>query len=82
MTIGNSVASIGSYAFYKCSGLTSMTIGNSVTSIGKYAFYSCSKLMSVTFSGKDMATVRGMANYNWKLTSGCVLHCTDGDITL
>ena len=38
MTIGNSVTSIGNYAFYNCTGLTSVTIGNSVTSIGKSAF--------------------------------------------
>ena len=43
-----SVTSIGSYAFYECSGLTSVTIGNSVTSIGGYAFYKCSGLTSVT----------------------------------
>ena len=34
-----SVTSIGSLAFYNCSGLTSVTIPNSVTSIGYYAFY-------------------------------------------
>ena len=47
-TIPNSVTSIGSGAFYCCSGLTSMTIPNSVTSIGNYAFYFCSGLTSVT----------------------------------
>ena len=46
--IGNSVTSIGQYAFYDCSGLTSVTIGNSVTSIGEYAFSVCSGLTSVT----------------------------------
>ena len=28
---------IYNYAFYNCSGLTSVTIGNGVTSIGEYA---------------------------------------------
>ena len=43
-----SVTSIGSSAFYKCSGLTSVTIPNSVTSIGNSAFSGCSGLTSVT----------------------------------
>ena len=43
-----SVTSIGSYAFYNCSGLTSVTISDSVTSIDNSAFYSCSGLTSIT----------------------------------
>ena len=46
--IGNSVTSIGDYAFYNCNGLTSVTIGNSVTSIGNGAFFCCFDLNSVT----------------------------------
>ena len=45
---GKPVTSIGSYAFYGCSGLTNLTIGNGVTSIGLSAFYNCSGLTSVT----------------------------------
>ena len=41
------VTSIGSYAFYHCTGLTSVTIPNSVTSIGSSAFKVCSGLTSV-----------------------------------
>ena len=46
--IPNSVTSIGSWAFYGCSDLTSITIPNSVTGIGKGAFCDCSGLTSVT----------------------------------
>ena len=82
MTIPNSVTSIGFTAFANCSGLTSVTIGEGVTNIGQNAFGGCSKLTSVTFSGKDKATVQGMDNYSWGISSGSVLHCTDGDITV
>ena len=47
VTIGDSVTSIGDYAFSYCTSLTSVTIGDSVTSIGNYAFYNCSSLTSV-----------------------------------
>ena len=47
LVIPNSVTSIGRYAFYRCSALTSVTIGNSVTSIGSGAFGGCSGLTSV-----------------------------------
>ena len=45
--IEEGVTSIGSYAFYKCTGLTSVTIPDSVTSIGDYAFYYCTGLTSI-----------------------------------
>ena len=48
VVIPDSVTSIGSYAFYNCTGLTSVTIGDSVESIGSSAFYYCSSLTSVT----------------------------------
>ena len=45
--IPNSVTSIGSSAFFGCSGLTFITIPNSVTSIGNTAFQYCSSLTSM-----------------------------------
>ncbi|MCD8373140.1 MAG: leucine-rich repeat protein [Clostridia bacterium] len=41
--------SIGTYAFYYSTSLTSITIPSSVTSIGSYAFRYCTSLTSVTF---------------------------------
>ncbi len=48
LKIPDGVTSIGQYAFYDCTGLTSVTIPNSVTSIGDLAFKGCSSLTSVT----------------------------------
>ena len=50
LVIPNNVTTIGGYAFYGCSSLTSVTIPNSVTTIGGYAFYGCSSLTSVTIN--------------------------------
>ena len=46
-----SVTSIGDYAFYRCSSLTSITIPNSVTSIGDGAFDGCSSLTKINYTG-------------------------------
>ena len=43
-----SVTSIGEWAFYECSSLTSISIPNSVTSIGYAAFLDCSSLTSIS----------------------------------
>ena len=60
VTIGNSVTSIGDYAFYYCTNLTSVTIPNSVTSIGDYAFQFCSSLTSVTI-GNSVTSIGNSA---------------------
>ena len=46
--IPNSVTSIGEFAFYGCSSLTSVTIPDGVTSIEDKAFGNCSGLTSIT----------------------------------
>lgn len=82
MTIPDSVTSIEYRAFEWCPELTSVTLGSGVTSIGDNVFGHCFNLTDVTFVGKDMATVQGMSNYSWALPYDCVIHCTDGDITV
>ena len=47
INIEKGVTSIGNYAFFQCSGLTSITIPNSVTSIGALAFSHCNNLKSI-----------------------------------
>ena len=53
VVIGNSVTSIGHYAFAFCDGLTSVTIPNSVTSIGYGAFSFCTGLTSINVASDN-----------------------------
>ena len=61
-----SVTSIESYAFSRCSGLTSIEIPNSVTSIGEGAFYNCSGLTNVTIGN----SVTSIGRYAFNNCSG------------
>ena len=44
------VTNIGAYAFYECTGVTSVTLPTGLTGIGACAFYGCTDLRSVTIS--------------------------------
>lgn len=43
---GSNLKSIGKYAFYNCTKLTSWILPDSVTSIGEYAFFGCEEMKS------------------------------------
>ena len=55
---------LGDYAFYGCSGLTSLTIPSSVTSISDCAFFGCSGLTSFTIPSS-------VTSIGWGAFCGC-----------
>ena len=66
LTIPDGVTSIGPYAFYSCSGLTSVTIPDSVTSIGDWAF-SCCGLTSITIPNSVTSIGEHAFSESWGL---------------
>ena len=60
---------IGSYAFYGCSGLTSLTLPARITSIGGHAFEGCSGLTSLTLPAGITSIGSGAFRYCSGLTS-------------
>ena len=58
--IPDGVVTIGDYAFYSLTELTSVDFPGSVREIGSYAFYGCSGLNSVTF-GSGMESIKNYA---------------------
>ena len=62
ITIGNSVTSIGGWAFNESTNLINVTFGNSVNSIGMFSFQSCENLSSVII-GNNVSSI-GVAIFN------------------
>ena len=56
VVINTDVTTIGNYAFYDCTNITSLTIPDSVTTIGEWAFSGCTSLASVTI-GSGVTTI-------------------------
>ncbi len=68
-SIPGTVTSIGKYAFYHCSSLTSVTIPDSVTIIGKYAFSNCTALSSANLGGSVLSVGESAFSQCTSLTS-------------
>ena len=72
---GNSLISIGDYAFQDCQVLESIVLPDSVVSIGVQAFRDCEKITEFN-SPKSLETIGNMAFY------GCIGLNADGALTL
>ena len=71
LVIPDGATSIGDYAFYSCTSLTSVTIPDSVTIIGEDAFYYCTNITNVTIPD-SVIRIGDHAFYNSKnLTIYC-----------
>ena len=76
VVIYDSVTSIGDFAFYQCSSLTSITISDSVTSISRGTFYECSSLTSFTIPN-SVTSIGDLAFYKCSnLTSVTIQNST------
>jgi hypothetical protein len=75
ITFGEKLTTIGAYAFYNCSNITSITLHNSIQTIEEYAFYNCSNLMYVYFYGtqEDWNSI-SIGNHNSCLTDATIVY--------
>ena len=77
ITFDGEVTSIGRYAFYNRSGLTSIELPASVSVIDQYAFYNCSGLTSITVNSRTPPTLGSDA---FSLTY-CPIYAPEGSVS-
>ncbi len=74
-TIPDGITAIEDYAFYYCSGLTSVTIPSSVTSIGVSSFQHCTGLTSITIPN-SVTSITNLAF--WDCSSLTIVYIPSG----
>lgn len=78
-TFGAIVYSIGKYACYGCTGLTSLTFPNTLQTIGLHTFNGCTSLTSVTLPGSlyfiDQSAFQGCSGLNGVVISNLAAWC-------
>ena len=63
--IGDSVQTIGAYAFFECGSIEELQLPNSLTHIGNAAFYSCRGLKSITIPDSVTSMGNTVFAYNY-----------------
>lgn len=82
LVIPNTVTSIGDYAFYGCSGVTSVSIPSN-TSIGTEAFKGCNNIMSATLPASALSSItktklqKVVINGGEEIASGTFMNCSN-----
>ena len=84
LSFGNSVCYIGIGSFSGCTGLTDITIPSEVTWVGSFAFSDCTNLKNINYLGLkwNWKSLKKDTDWNNNVPSDCVVHCTDGDLSL
>ena len=80
VTLESGVTSIGEYAFYRCTNLTTITIPVSVMSIGEYAFDGCSALTEVNYGG-NAARKDALTGDRWRTDGNSELFAAQWHLT-
>ena len=83
VTIGDSVTTIGSKAFYYCDSMTNVVIGKSVTKIESNAFAYCKKLSKIVFNGTERQWYGVSKGSDWnKNVPATKVNCSDWTVTI
>ncbi len=73
---GNSIASIGDFAFYNCTKLTSICGMTSVVAVGEQAFYTCYNLSTVDYGSNPVVQSIGVYAFGNCSLDELVIHAS------
>lgn len=84
LIIPETVSNIKNYVFAGLSSMTSIILPISVVNIGKSVFKGCSNLSEINYAGtiEQWNTITKESDWKNNVPSTCVVHCTDGDISI
>ena len=81
LTLSDSITSIGSWAFFGCTGLAEITIPGNVESVGEYSFYGCTGLATVYSLNATPPTCASSYCFSTTTYSDATLHVPSASLT-